>query len=213
MKYTYVSIDGTKPGEIAGATSKSLLDRMRAGDQESWRRCVRLDGPLVYSWCLRAGLASEDAGDVCQEVFRTTSSKLHLFRRDRPGDSFRKWLKTVTQNHARDHQRRNRKQPVARGGTTAMLDLAARPAEMELVAFEESDAEQALERQHILRSAAELVRAEFEDATWKAFWQSAVEGRATADVAADLGISANAVRIAKSRVRARLSTELAELLS
>ena len=74
MKYTYVSIDGTKPGEIAGATSKSLLDRMRAGDQESWRRCVRLDGPLVYSWCLRAGLASEDAGDVCQEVFRTTSS-------------------------------------------------------------------------------------------------------------------------------------------
>lgn len=195
-------------------TSLSLLDRLRAGDEQGWERLVRLYGPLVYSWCRQAGLGPEDAGDVSQEVFTTVSTKLHKFRRDRPGDSFRRWLKTVTYNRARDHQRRQKHRPQARGGTGAQLQMVAHPADddFDTPSFTESPDEQQQEANHLLRQATELVRADFEPNTWQAFWQTAVDGRTAADVAADLGITANAVRIAKSRVRSRLREELDGLL-
>src|SRR5262249_4512515 len=41
----------------------------------------------------------------------------------------------------------------------------------------------------LLHRALELIRGDFEPRTWEAFWQTAVEGRAAADVAADLGMT------------------------
>jgi RNA polymerase sigma-70 factor (ECF subfamily) len=54
------------------------------------------------------------------------------------------------------------------------------------------------------------VQAEFEPRTWQAFWMVVVEGRSPADVAAALGISANSVRQAKSRILRRLRAELGD---
>ncbi len=59
--------------------------------------------------------------------------------------------------------------------------------------------------------AVELVRAEFEQHTWEAWWKTAVEGRPAADVAAEMGMSLAAVYKAKSRVLLRLRQELAGL--
>ena len=56
-----------------------------------------------------------------------------------------------------------------------------------------------------------LIRAEFEDHTWRAFWRSAVEGHSTAEIAGDLGMSKGAVRQAKYRVLQRLREELEDL--
>ena len=56
-----------------------------------------------------------------------------------------------------------------------------------------------------------MIRGEFEPRTWEAFWQTAVEGRAAADVAAELGMTPGAVRVAKSRVLHRLRTDLGDL--
>lgn len=59
--------------------------------------------------------------------------------------------------------------------------------------------------------AVELVRAEFEAATWQAFWRVAVDGQRSADVAEELGMTLHAVYKAKSRVLRRVRQELAEL--
>lgn len=193
-------------------TSLSLLVRLRSGEGESWTRLVRLYGPLVYSWCRRAGLDCEDASDAVQDVFTSVSTHLDSFRRDRPGDSFRKWLKTITYNCARTHQRRQARRPQAEGGTHAQVRLnAIAQGTVEEPPNPVSD-DDASEQQHLLRQATELVRADFAPVTWQAFWETTVRGRAAPDVAADLGITANAVRIAKSRVRARLREELDGLL-
>jgi RNA polymerase sigma-70 factor (ECF subfamily) len=64
----------------------------------------------------------------------------------------------------------------------------------------------------LLHRALELIRGEFETRTWEAFWQTTVEGRTAIDVAADLSMTAGAVRVAKSRVLHRLRTDLGELL-
>ena len=52
--------------------------------------------------------------------------------------------------------------------------------------------------------AMEQVKQEFQDNTWKAFWLTAVEGRAAAEASQQTGLSAGAVYVAKSRVLARL---------
>ena len=58
--------------------------------------------------------------------------------------------------------------------------------------------------------ALELVRAEFEDRTWQAFWRVAAEGRPPADIADELGMTLHAVYKAKSRVLCRLRRELGD---
>ena len=59
--------------------------------------------------------------------------------------------------------------------------------------------------------AAEQVRADFQDRTWQAFWQTAVEGRPARQVGEAIGMSAGAVYVARSRVLARLKEEVQRL--
>ena len=106
-------------GLAPGSTSLTLLDRLRRRDPEGWRRYVRLYGPLIYRWCRRGRLRPEDAADVTQEVFRAVAARIDDFRRDRPGDSFRGWLWTITRHKIGDHLRRLRRQPDAAGGSDA----------------------------------------------------------------------------------------------
>ena len=67
-------------------------------------------------------------------------------------------------------------------------------------------------QQHLVGRAIELMQAEFEPPTWKAFWESVARGRPAREVAGELGISVNAVYVAKSRVLGRLRRELDGLL-
>ena len=62
----------------------------------------------------------------------------------------------------------------------------------------------------LTRGILDLVRAEFEQRTWDAFWKTTVEGRPATDVGQELGMSANAVYLAKSRVLRRLREELVD---
>jgi RNA polymerase sigma-70 factor (ECF subfamily) len=59
--------------------------------------------------------------------------------------------------------------------------------------------------------AADQVRTCFQDSTWQAFWQTAVEGRSSKTVAQTLGMTVGAVYIAKSRVLARLRQQIQQL--
>ena len=64
---------------------------------------------------------------LSHEVFRSVAEHLVEFRRDRPGDSFRGWLRTITRNKVRDHFRRRAGEPRAAGGTDAQLRLCDVP--------------------------------------------------------------------------------------
>src|SRR5690349_2186455 len=101
-------MSGTPPpvSAISGSTSSGLLERAQAHDERAWARLVDLYGPLVYHWCRRAGLRAEDSADLVQEVFRSVYSGLGGFRKDRPQDTFRGWLWTISRNKLRDHARR-----------------------------------------------------------------------------------------------------------
>src|SRR5262245_3277432 len=128
MKAPNVDPEG---GESA-SLSTCLLQRLRSQEQDAWGRLVALYGPTVLSWGRRAGLSLEDAEDVRQEVFRAVAAAIANFRRDRPGDSFRGWLWTVTRSKVIDHQRRRAGQAEAAGGSTAQQQLAELPQQEDL---------------------------------------------------------------------------------
>ena len=116
---------GTGPSpEPVSSTSTSLLERVKAQDPKAWKRLVALYGPLVYDWCRQSGLHGEDAADIGQEVFGSVAAKVAEFRRDRPGDSFRGWLWTITRNKIRDPFRQQQGRAQAQGGTDAQQRLA-----------------------------------------------------------------------------------------
>ena len=66
---------------------------------------------------------------------------------------------------------------------------------------------------HVARRLLELIEPEFEPTTWRAFRGLVLEHKSTAEVAAELGISANAARIAKSRVLSRFRREAEGLIN
>jgi len=64
----------------------------------------------------------------------------------------------------------------------------------------------------LLSRGLELVVAEFQEKTWRAFVLHGIEGKRAADVAKELGMSETAVYVAKCRVLSRLRLELGDLL-
>ncbi|MCI0702834.1 MAG: sigma-70 family RNA polymerase sigma factor [Planctomycetia bacterium] len=201
----FVTDSGVDPDKPDLATSVSLLNRAKVFEPAAWARLVDLYGPLVYRWCMRAGLQPADAADVGQEVFSAVARAIAKFRRERPGDSFRGWLYTITRNKLRDWA--NSPHPVPVGGSGALHHVEQLRADADEPNSVSDD-----ERGYLIRRAVELVRGDFEPNTWSAFWRSAVDGQPADEVAAELGITRNAVYLAKARVRKRLLDEFAELV-
>jgi RNA polymerase sigma-70 factor (ECF subfamily) len=182
-------------------TSSTLLDRLRQPRQpEAWRRFVQLYAPLLFVWARRQGLREADAEDLVQEVLVKLVRELPAYRRVE-GQSFRGWLFRVTANQCRDFRRRRatRTLPPDAGLSGVADDAPAEPEEAEY-------------RRLLVDRALDVIRRDFNDTTWSAFHGVTVEGRSAADVAAGLGISVNAVWLARHRVVRRLREELEGLL-
>jgi RNA polymerase sigma-70 factor (ECF subfamily) len=175
---------------------------VRTNDQAAWEQLVSRYYRLVYGWCRRAGLRPDDAADVCQEVFRSVAGSLGNFRRSRDGDTFRGWLRRITQRRISDHRHKQQEQPQAEGGSDAQERL------LEVAEELSSGSSVQCVRESRLGPALEVVRCEFEPQTWRAFWRATVDQEPAADVAAALGLTANAVYLAKSRVLRRLREEM-----
>ncbi len=189
------------------ATSQGLLDRLKADDPEAWDRLVILYAPMVYRWCRRWDLRDQDIADILQEVFQAVSTHIATFRREQAGDTFRGWLRTIAHNKVQDHFRRLGQEPAGVGGTDAQVRLMSLP---EAGPADDEDAHEETAERLLLNRGLDLIRGEFEDRTWKAFWETTVEGRDAKEVAVDLRMSPGAVRVAKSRVLRRLREELGE---
>lgn len=199
---------------VATPTSRSLIAKARAHDDEAWRRLLGLYSPLIQFWCRKMQVPVQDIPDVSQGVFQAVATNIASFHREAPGDSFRAWLRAITRSKAIDYHRARGRQPAAAGGSTANFLLSQFPDEVsnetpsDSLAGEESHV--APGRTAILQAALEFIEGEVHGPTWRAFWKVVVEGRAPADVAAELGMTPGAVRVAKCRVLARLRAELGE---
>lgn len=182
-------------------TPVSLLDRLRLSpDDDDWRRLVHLYTPLLFSWARRAGAREDEAADLAQEVFAVLVQALPHFVYDDKTGRFRSWLRTIALNKFRNQKRREARAP------QQPLDDEV-PIPDDAVDFWE----RAYQRE-LTGRALRLMQADFSPTTWQACWKFVAEGHSATEVARELGISENAVYLAKCHVMRRLRQELGGLL-
>ena len=188
-------------------TRESLL--IRLGDpacHEAWNEFSLIYRPMVVSLARRAGLQANDAEDVAQQVMVSVMRVIRDWRKDPVKGRFRGWLTTVTRNAIRNAITRT---PRDRGaGDTKLRQLIESQAS-------EDQLDEVIEAEFlrsIFRQAAEIVQAEFESMSWKAFWLTTVEGVEIANTAAELSMTRGAVYSARSRIMKRLQAVAKELL-
>jgi RNA polymerase sigma-70 factor (ECF subfamily) len=143
-------------------------------------------------------LQDADAKDLCQEVFRAVAGTID--RWDPQRGSFRGWISRIARNLIINFLTRGLHHLRGSGTTSVQELLEAHPAE-DPSATALFDREY---RRQLFQSAAAEVKSEFTAATWHAFWQTAVENRSPAEVAAEAGLSLGSVYVARSRVLARI---------
>jgi len=182
-------------------TSLSLLERLRlSSDSAAWQRLVELYTPYIQGWLRRQNVQPADVEDLTQEVLRSVVNALPNFQHDLRRGAFRRWLRTITVNHLRSFWRSRRPQTLAAEAEQSLAQLEDPASDLSRLWDEEHD-------RHVLRRLLELIQGEFEPATWRAFELVVLQEQTAGEAAAGLGITANAVRIAKSRVLARLRQE------
>ncbi len=186
-------------------TQPSLLIRIRdASDTEAWQRFVKLYAPLVYGFARKRGLQDCDAADLTQDVLRSVAAAAGRFHYDPRRGTFHGWLFTVVYNKLQDFRTRQSKQRWRSGdsGIQERLEKEAAPSENDTAYWA-----QEYERQ-LLTRALEIVRGDFQELTWKAFCQTALEGKKPKETAQSLGMSVASVYMAKSRVMAQLREQI-----
>jgi RNA polymerase sigma-70 factor (ECF subfamily) len=181
-------------------TSISWLGRL-AGEatDADWRQLVDVYGPLLSVWLARLGVPASDRDDLIQEVLMAVVQQVSEFDYRGPG-AFRAWLRGIVANQARKFFRQR--------PTGPNLDL-------DQIATEDSVLGRQWDREHdehLVARALRLVESDFTPATWQAFRRQVIDGKAPTVVAIELGLSLNAVIIAKSRVLKRLRAELCGLI-
>jgi RNA polymerase sigma-70 factor (ECF subfamily) len=190
-------------------TSASLLERVRLHpDAGAWQRLADLYEPLIRGWLRRHDLQRSDSDDLVQEVLCVLLKEVPAFEHNgRPG-AFRSWLRNITVRCLRRFWRARLYSADAAGGSAweeHLRQLEDPASGLSRLWDEEHD-------RHVLRKLLAMIEADFQPATWQAFRRLVLDGVPAAAVAADVGLTVNAVLLAKTRVLQRLRQEARGLL-
>jgi RNA polymerase sigma-70 factor (ECF subfamily) len=188
------------------ATSFTLLDRLQnPQDTEAWQLLEKIYKPVLRNWLRHHALQPSDHDDITQEIFLVVCKRLADFRHNHRPGAFRTWLRTIAHNRLQHFWRDGRYRPGA-GDFEKYLEQLEDPS---------SALSAEWNRQHdlhVLRQLLEVIQPDFHLPTWQAFHQVVLGKQPPAQVARDLGMSLNAVLIAKSRVLQRLRQEAQGLI-
>lgn len=185
------------------STSSSLIDGVKQHDEEAWRRLVNIYGPTIYEWSRRVGLQPCDAADVVQQVFETITQGVGRFQHD-DGGSFRGWIWTIFRSRLMDFYREARQQPHL-SPDKVLEHLSPWVQEHEPPPADPHELCQ------LVRQSLRIIREDFSETTWQAFWRSTVLRERTSHVAADLCLTPAAVCMCRARVLRRMRETLSGL--
>jgi RNA polymerase sigma-70 factor (ECF subfamily) len=176
-------------------TSTSILNGLRdAENQTAWRLYVDRYRPLLVGFVTHMGVPPEDAEDIAQETLLAFSEAFREGRYERSQGRLKSWLFGMARNKLAHHFRSRARHP-----TEAL--------EGEMTGTGQSGAEEAWDREwrrRVVEQCLSQVRSEVQPLTWRAFNPFALDDRPTQEVAEALGITRNAVFLAKSRILRRL---------
>jgi RNA polymerase sigma-70 factor (ECF subfamily) len=196
--------------------TRSLMDRTRStllmkvrdpADGRAWGEFVHLYEPLLTAYVRKRGLGEEDTRDVVQDVFARLVKTMPEFRLDRQRGRFRTWLWQICQSALGDWARRRRREARAEHGWLNRLS--------EVTPRNDADSDpdwELMHRERVLSFALETVRKRSRPRTWACFDRHVLQRRPSAEVAIELGLTANNVDVNSSRILDRIREMCAEYL-
>jgi RNA polymerase sigma-70 factor, ECF subfamily len=188
-------------------TNLSLIKNVRdRSDVESWRRFHDFYAPLLMRYLRRLGLEEDRANDLTQEVFVRLLQALPTFELDSKRGRFRSYLWKLTYSALVDEARRFKARRQAEEQWVKRFHESSE-AESRKVQDELNDINQEL----ILKRALPSVHSKTSRTAWACFEQRLLRDRPGADIAAELGIPADAVYVYASRVLKAVRKQCAAL--
>lgn len=185
-------------------TRASLLIRVKdPRDTQAWSEFYELYGPLLYRFARAKGLGHDDAEDVRSTCYEQIVRQICHFDYDKQKGGFKAWLRTLVCRRVIDLLRKHRV-PIAESHdlkTAHNPDLA--PDQLW---------EQHWKQQH-LRYVVDRVRQDVSAQTFSAFQALMEEGATVSEVCSRLGMNANQVYKAKSRVLELVRERMAAIYS
>lgn len=188
-------------------TRQSLLLRLRQHDDDAWAEFLAVYEQAIYRYCRSRRLQDADARDATQEVLAAVHARIDRWERDANKGSLRAWLFQVARNVAVDSFRARSRRNGNGAGSNAMQVLANVPHSDEA----EAEAFQREYRRALFSWAAEQVRPDVREGTWRSFWMTAIDGQKPEQVAKELKLSVGTVYTAKCRVVARIRAMIARV--
>jgi len=186
-------------------TRPSLIVRLKNERNElAWAEFVSAYEPFLRHLARRWGVPERHVPDVTQQVLVAIARSVEGWQDDGDPASFRRWLSRVARNAVLKFMARERRQLGGQGGTDLQELLARVP--------EAHDEQARYYEYELVVWAAEQVRGEFRETSWKAFWATLVDGRPVADVAAELGVTPGSIYMSRSRIMARIRTKVKEVI-
>jgi RNA polymerase sigma-70 factor (ECF subfamily) len=191
------------------ATRASLLERLRGErEEDAWQEFYDLYWRPVYGYARRYGLGSEDAEDVVQDVMVAAARAMPAFAYHPDRGRFRGWMGTLARRKVIDRLRRR----AARVPAAACHDM---PGDADDVADPRTEnTDERWEREWalgLLSLAMERVANGMPPGRWEAFRRYVLEEETPASVAADCGLSVDALYVLKHRVVVRIREEASRL--
>ncbi len=188
---------------MAFTTRKSLLAKVRAGDEVSWSDFYTAYKPLIYLCGNDCGLNDAEKEELVQqvmtEIFRKdiigkfdpdNIPKDITFKYDPAKGRFRHYLRKIIRNHAiRIYHRRNEH--------VQLEDIENNPEVSEDDGWNKVWDEEW--QHHVLNMALAELKGRVQPETYVAFEMYAIQGRPVQDVAKFLNLSVSSVYTAKSR--------------
>ena len=168
-------------------TNITLLEKITDGDEISWNRFYEIYSPLIRTSGEQWHLNESECDELVQDVMVNFFKRAKTFRYDRSRGSFRSYLRTIARNSTFSLLKKRPGGQNITAGNEALMDLA----------FDEKwDAEW---HKHLCSEALKVLQQCMEKLSYQSFYMYVIEEIPPQKVAAELGISINAVYINKSR--------------
>ena len=167
-------------------TSKTLLDRIAAGDEISWDEFYTRYCGIVRNLAMFNGLDAAEADDICQQVMLQFFKQCKTFKFDPDIARFRTYFGKIIQSKIADYYRGPKEDP------TDEIEVADEKSPTDELFLTEW-------RKMILKEAERELKNRVAPETFQAYELYAVQNRPVEKVAAYLDCSVNQVYQAKKR--------------
>lgn len=185
-------------------TRISLIEKLQGNGPDAWSEVSRTYGPMMHRWLRSHRVSRQDSEDISQEVLIQLTGKIEQFQHNGSPGAFRSWMRRITLNVMRNFLRARATKPMDQDEPVAKI--------LELMEDPDSDLTHEFQRQHnlfVLQRLLDSLKSKFAAENLELFRRYCIAGEEPEDVASAMGVSKNAVYLAKFRIMRALKAAVA----